>query len=57
MCEQCVNFQIQIDRYSPHLDRFDPLTNERMKAAIAELEKRKADLHESDWPFVPPTFT
>jgi len=46
MCEQCKNLQKQIDQFSRLLqNRFDPLTEERLKAAVAEMEKRKADLH------------
>jgi hypothetical protein len=44
MCEQCTNLQTQIDRYNRHLKgRFDHLTEERMKAAVADLEKRQAE--------------
>jgi len=46
MCERCDELQKQIDRYNRFLhQRFDPLTEERLKAALAELEKRKAELH------------
>ena len=46
MCEQCENLQKQIDQYNRILHYgFDPLTEERLKAAISELEKRKAALH------------
>jgi hypothetical protein len=46
MCEQCKNLQKQIDQFSRFLQhRFDPLTEERLKAALAEMEKRKAELH------------
>jgi hypothetical protein len=46
MCEQCENLQRQIDRYNRFLrQRFDALTEERWQAALAELEKRKAELH------------
>jgi len=40
MCEACQRAQDQISKYRRFLDRgFDPLTEERMKAAIAELER------------------
>jgi hypothetical protein len=44
MCEQCNKIQNQIAQYRRFLNhRFDPLTEERMKAAITELEcKQKA---------------
>jgi hypothetical protein len=46
MCEQCEILQKKIDQYSRILlHRFDPLTEERLKAALAEMEKRKAELH------------
>jgi hypothetical protein len=46
MCEQCKNLQKQIDQYKRLLQhRFDPLTEERLKAALTEKEKRKAELH------------
>jgi hypothetical protein len=44
MCEQCEIFEKQIAQYKRFLtNRFDPLTEERMKAALAELENRKAE--------------
>jgi hypothetical protein len=46
MCEQCKNLQKQIDQFSRILHhRFDPLTEKRLKAALAEMEERKAELH------------
>ena len=46
MCEQCENLQKQIDQYNRILHcGFDPLTEERLKAVLSELEKRKAELH------------
>ena len=46
MCEQCEKLQKQIDQYYRILHYgFDPLTEERLKAAVSELEKRKAKLH------------
>jgi len=46
MCEQCKNLQKQIDEFSRVLQhQLDPLTEQRLKAAVAEMEKRKAELH------------
>lgn len=46
MCELCKILRLQIDRYKRILAYgFDSLTEERLKAAIAELEKRMAELH------------
>ena len=46
MCEQCKNLQKQIDQFTRILQHpFDPLTVERLKAALAEMERRKAELH------------
>jgi hypothetical protein len=46
MCDKCENIQKQIDQYNRFLrQRFDPLTEERLRAAVTELEKRKAELH------------
>jgi hypothetical protein len=46
MCKQCASVQKQIDHYYRFLKQgFDPLTEERIKSAIIELEKRKAELH------------
>jgi hypothetical protein len=46
MCEQCQNLQKQIIHYRQFLkQRFDPLTEERIKAMIAELEQRKEAMH------------
>jgi hypothetical protein len=46
MCEQCDKLQKQIDQYNRFLERrFDQLTEQRMKEAVTELEKRKAELH------------
>lgn len=46
MCEQCDRLQRQIDNYKRFLSHsYDALTVERFKAALAELEKNKADLH------------
>ena len=46
MCERCGDLQERINQYKRILtQRFDPLTEERIKAAIAELEKLRAELH------------
>jgi hypothetical protein len=46
MCDQCDELEKQIDQYKRLLlQDFDALTLARMKAALAELEKRKAELH------------
>jgi hypothetical protein len=46
MCEQCQNLQTQIIHYRQFLkQRFDPLTEERIKAMIAELEQRIEAMH------------
>jgi hypothetical protein len=46
MCEQCQNLQKQIIHYRQFLkQRFDPLTEERIEAMIAELEQRIEAMH------------
>jgi hypothetical protein len=46
MCEQCQTLQKQILHYRQFLkQRFDPLTEERIQAMIAELELRKEAMH------------
>jgi hypothetical protein len=46
MCEQCKNLQKQIDQFSRILQYpLDPLTEQRLRAAVAEMENRKAELH------------
>jgi hypothetical protein len=46
MCEQCQTLQKQILHYRQFLkQRFDPLTEQRIKATIAELEQRKEAMH------------
>jgi hypothetical protein len=48
MCEQCDQFQKQILHYRQLLRQgFDPLTEERIKAAIVDLERSKEALHET----------
>ena len=44
MCEQCENLKKQINQCNRFLkNRLDPLTEERLKSVLAELEKRKAE--------------
>ena len=46
MCDACNKFDDAISRYRELLkQRFDPLTEERIKAAIVDLEHRKAALN------------
>jgi hypothetical protein len=46
MCEACQKLQDAISHYREFLkQRFDPLTEERIKTVVAELERRKAALH------------
>jgi hypothetical protein len=46
MCQQCAVLQERIDRYRRAVNqRFDPVTTERLKEGLAELETQKAALH------------
>jgi hypothetical protein len=46
MCRHCDELQKKIDQYRRFLaQNFDPLTQERIRAGISELEKRKSELH------------
>jgi hypothetical protein len=46
MCDACDKFNDTISRYRELLkQRFDRLTEERIKAVIVDLEHRKAALH------------
>ena len=46
MCQQCDHLQERIQNLRRvSAQRFDPLTAERLTAAIAELEAKKAALH------------
>jgi len=48
MCDQCDQLQKQISHYRRFLSqRFDPLTEQRMKATIIELEQRKDAIHKA----------
>jgi hypothetical protein len=50
MCDQCDKLKEKIARYRPFLDqRFDPLTEQRIKALIADLEWQKQTMHSSAW--------
>jgi hypothetical protein len=46
MCDQCNKLEEKLSHYHRFLtNRFDPLTEERIKALIAELKRQKAALH------------
>jgi hypothetical protein len=46
MCNECDKLQEVISHYRQFLEqRFDPLTEQRIKNVIADLERRKAALH------------
>jgi hypothetical protein len=46
MCEVCKILQLQIHRYKRVLAHgFDPLTEQRLREAIIELQTRKVELH------------
>jgi hypothetical protein len=48
MCGQCSKIQEQILHYRGFLKQpFDPLTEQRIKEAIKELEQRKEDMHKA----------
>jgi hypothetical protein len=50
MCEQCDKLKEQISHYRRFLNqRFDELTEERIKALIADLEQRKETMHATLW--------
>jgi len=49
MCEECEKVQRKITRYRQFLkQRFDPLTEERMKQLVADLERRKKAMHQGE---------
>jgi hypothetical protein len=49
MCEECEKLQGKITHYRQFLkQRFDPLTEERMKQVIADLERRKKVMHQGE---------
>jgi hypothetical protein len=46
MCSECSELDEKISHYREfQKQRFDPLTEERIKSLIAELEQRKASIH------------
>jgi hypothetical protein len=46
MCDQCDKLEEKICHYRLFLNqRFDPLTEERIRAAIADLERQKGRFH------------
>jgi hypothetical protein len=46
MCDKCVEIDKKIAQYNRFLmQSYDPLTEQRMKVALAELEQCKAELH------------
>jgi hypothetical protein len=48
MCDECDKLAEKISHYRLFLNnRFDPLTEERIKALIAELERQKETMHSS----------
>jgi hypothetical protein len=49
MCEECEKLREKITHYRQFLkQRFDPLTEERMKQVIADLERRKKAMHQGE---------
>jgi hypothetical protein len=49
MCEECEKLQGKITHYRQLLkQRFDHLTEERMKQLIADLERRKKAIHQGE---------
>jgi hypothetical protein len=55
MCDQCEKLKEKIARYRPFLNQqFDPLTEGRIKALIADLERQKETMHSSAALFSPP---
>jgi hypothetical protein len=46
MCDQCGKLQAKISHYRVFLTKgFDPLTQERIMALIADLERQKRTMH------------
>jgi hypothetical protein len=46
MCETCIEIDKKIEHYRRFLEQpFDPLTIERIKGLIADLERQKKALH------------
>jgi hypothetical protein len=51
MCEECEKLQGKITHYCQlQKQKFDRLTEERMKQAIADLERRKKAMHQDERP-------
>ena len=49
MCEECEKLQGKITHYCQlQKQRFDPLTEERMKQLVADLERRKKAMHQGE---------
>jgi arsenate reductase-like glutaredoxin family protein len=49
MCDQCKKVQEQISHYSQFVNkRMDPLTEQRIRELLADLEQRKAAIHVSE---------
>jgi len=47
MCEECEQLEKQITRYRRFTEQaLDPLTQDRIKALINELEQRKTAMHQ-----------
>jgi hypothetical protein len=48
MCDECDKLQDAISHYQQFLkQRFDPLTEARIKTVIVDLERRKSALHQA----------
>jgi hypothetical protein len=46
MCEQCDRLEEKISHYRAFLNqRFDPLTEERIKSLIVDLERQRQTMH------------
>jgi hypothetical protein len=46
MCDRCNDLDLQIQKYRRFIAQpIDPLTTERLNAAVAEMEAAKAGLH------------
>ena len=46
MCEKCIELEAKINHYRDFTkQRFDPLTEQRIKELIAELERQKEAMH------------
>jgi hypothetical protein len=46
MCDQCIELQRKIDQFSRFIkEPLDPLTVERITAALSGLERQKIEMH------------